>query len=82
MNRNNISVGLNTLGDESLLPWKIMNFPIDFPTVKASGKHQQVVVAVETSLHHAWKITALPACFVDTNAHWLQSGEVKQQVVD
>lgn len=83
MDRHDITLILNALGDECLLPWDVMNTAIlTLSTVQSCREHQHVVVTLESSLHHTWEVATVTPRLVDANAHRLQTRKIEQQVVD
>ena len=81
VNGHHVTMIFNALGDESLLPWYIMNMTVYDARIQPCRKHQHVVIALEPRLYHTREIASLPACLVNTYTDGLQTGEEEQQIV-
>src|SRR3712207_9444001 len=71
---------LHALYYKGLFPRQVMNFAIDLATVEPGREHKQMVISLESGLHHAWKIATLLTRFINSYADRLQSGQVKKQI--
>ena len=74
--RYDVSLMLDTLGDECLLPGDVLNHAVDFPGAQSCWEHHHVVVAGESRLHHCWEVAALRTSLVDADAQGSESWQV------
>ena len=80
--RHHVAVVFDAFRYERLLPRQVMDDTVLLPRVQSCREHEHVVVALESGLHHSWKVAALPSRLVDAYRYRPQAGEVEQQVVD
>ena len=82
VDRNDITVGFDTLHDKGLFPIQVTDDPILPTRTKPCGKHDELIVRSKSRLHHSREVFGLLSRLVDGDAKRRQSVQVHQQVVD
>ena len=81
VHRYHITFCLYALYHKCFFPFQITNHSVITTRAQPGGKHDQLIIGLESGFHHFREVLRLLPCFINRNTKRSKSAQVHQQVI-